>query len=193
MPYRLLAFASALLLACTAMAQQPPLPNAAESDPAKLGWMVGTPPPPDKIIRFDDGSFFRFPQIRWSLSNWRHFVPTVPLRRGSVATAVLPRAERSDIDAISFTPIGGDKAEFAKNRAYPTLPGWSYRNQWWISHNPHGAYMARGVHGQAIYIDPKAEMVIARFASHPVAGNVGIDPTSIPAYEALAKHLMRAK
>jgi hypothetical protein len=51
--------------------------------------------------------------------------------------------------------------------------------------------MARGVHGQAIYIDPKAEMVIARFASHPVAGNVAIDPTSIPAYEALAKLLMK--
>lgn len=50
--------------------------------------------------------------------------------------------------------------------------------------------MARGIHGQAIYIDPKAEMVIARFASHHIAGNVGIDPTSLPAYPALAKHLM---
>jgi len=29
--------------------------------------------------------------------------------------------------------------------------------------------MARGIHGQAIYIDPKAEMVIARYASHPKA------------------------
>ena len=44
---------------------------------------------------------------------------------------------------------------------YATLPGWSYHNQWWISHDDHGAFMARGIHGQAIYIDPKAEMVIA--------------------------------
>jgi CubicO group peptidase (beta-lactamase class C family) len=95
--------------------------------------------------------------------------------------------------AIADIVMGGGKAEFAKNGAYPTLLGWSYRNQWWISHNPHGAYMARGVHGQAIYIDPTAQMVIARFASHPVAGNVAIDPTSIPAYEALAKKLMSAK
>ena len=59
-----------------------------------------------------------------------------------------------------------------------------------VTHNAHGAFMARGVHGQALYIDPAAEMVIARFASHPVAGNAIIDPTSLPAYEAVARHLM---
>ena len=64
---------------------------------------------------------------------------------------------------------------------------------WWVTHNDHGAFMARGVHGQALYIDPAAEMVIARFASHPVAGNAANDPTSLPAYEALAKHLMGKK
>jgi hypothetical protein len=424
---------TAALLGSVAMAQKAPVADAAASDPAKLGWMVGTPPPADKQIKFDDGSYFRFPQLRWSFSNWRQFVPTGPLRR-SGPTHSFPRALRKDIDTLTFIPIGGEKltsweaslaanytdgivvlhkgrivyeryfgvttaetqhiafsvtksyvgtlaatlvaegkldpekpvtayvpelagsgfadatvrqvmdmttaiafdetytnpnadivrharagrmaprpgdysgpegflaflqtigksgehgerftyrsantdvlgwiiaragraplreqlekrywsklgmeqdaaiaidalgtpfaaggmmptlrdmarfgemmrlggkwqgaqmvpagaiadivkgggkAEFAKNGAYPTLPGWSYRNQWWISHNPHGAYMARGVHGQAIYIDPKAEMVIARFASHPVAGNVAIDPTSIPAYEALAKLLMK--
>ena len=50
--------------------------------------------------------------------------------------------------------------------------------------------MARGVHGQGIYIDPKAEMVIARYASHPVAGNAANDPVTLPAYMALAKELM---
>ena len=95
--------------------------------------------------------------------------------------------------AIADITKGGGKTEFAKNGAYPTLPGWSYRNQWWVSHNDHGAYSARGIHGQAIYIDPKAEMVIARFASHPMAGNVAIDPTSIPAYEALGRLLVGEK
>jgi hypothetical protein len=46
------------------------------------------------------------------------------------------------------------------------------------------------VHGQGIYIDPKAEMVIARYASHPVAGNVANDPVTLPAYMALAKDLI---
>jgi CubicO group peptidase (beta-lactamase class C family) len=84
----------------------------------------------------------------------------------------------------------GANREHFVGAGYKTLPGWSYRNMWWVSHNAHGAYMARGIHGQAIYIDPAAEMVIARFASHHVAGNVGIDPTSLPAYDAVARHLM---
>ena len=84
---------------------------------------------------------------------------------------------------------GGDPAKF-KPAGYTTLPGASYRNQWWVTHNAHGAYMARGVHGQGIYIDPKAEMVIARYASHPAAGNAANDPVTLPAYMALAKDLI---
>ena len=52
---------------------------------------------------------------------------------------------------------------------------------WWVSHNEDGAFPARGIHGQAIDIDAKAEMVIARFASHPLAANANIDPTTLPA------------
>lgn len=84
---------------------------------------------------------------------------------------------------------GGDPDKF-KPAGYTTLPGASYRNQWWVTHNEHGAYMARGVYGQGIYVDPKAEMVIARYASHPVAGNAANDPVTLPAYMALAKALM---
>ncbi|WP_407146686.1 serine hydrolase domain-containing protein [Bradyrhizobium sp. ORS 86] len=84
---------------------------------------------------------------------------------------------------------GGDREKF-KPAGYTTLPGASYRNQWWVTHNAHGAYMARGVYGQGIYIDPKAEMVIARYASHPVAGNAANDPVTLPAYMALAKDLI---
>jgi len=84
---------------------------------------------------------------------------------------------------------GGDPAKF-KPAGYTTLPGASYRHQWWVTHNAHGAFMARGVYGQGIYIDPKAEMVIARYASHPAAGNAANDPVTLPAYMALAKDLM---
>ena len=84
---------------------------------------------------------------------------------------------------------GADKAHFAK-AGYATLPGWSYGTMWWVSHNEHGAFMARGIHGQNIYIDPQAEMVIVRYASNPIAGNVANDPFTLPAYRAVAKHLM---
>jgi CubicO group peptidase (beta-lactamase class C family) len=84
---------------------------------------------------------------------------------------------------------GGNRDHFAL-AGYALLPGWSYRTMWWVSHNDHGAYTARGIHGQAIYIDPVAEMVIARFASHPMGANANLDPTSLPAYHALAQHLI---
>jgi CubicO group peptidase (beta-lactamase class C family) len=84
---------------------------------------------------------------------------------------------------------GGDPRKFAP-AGYATLPGWSYRNQWWVSHDPHGVYMARGIHGQSIYIDPRTEVVIARYASHHAAGNVNNDPVTLPAFAAVARALM---
>ncbi|SEQ84027.1 hypothetical protein SAMN05428995_11040 [Loktanella sp. DSM 29012] len=91
--------------------------------------------------------------------------------------------------AIERIRKGGNKDAFAK-AGYDLLPGWSYRGMWWVSHNDNGAFAARGVHGQTIYIDPTADMVIVRFASHPVAGNAASDPTSLPAYQAVADYLM---
>lgn len=90
--------------------------------------------------------------------------------------------------AIARLRQGGDPARFAK--AGYDLPGWSYQDQWWITHDDHGSFAARGVHGQAIWIDPRADMVIARFASHPVAANAASDPTSLPAFRAVANYLI---
>jgi len=413
-----------------AQAQMPP--DAAASDPRVLKWMEGSPPPPEKTIRFADGSFYRFPQLRWSFSHMRELMPTVAVWRGEAPARALPRAERSDIDALTFATMdgksltwaeslalnytdgivvlhrgrvvyeryfgalepqlphaafsvtksfvgllaamlategaldpaapvtkyipelkdsaygdatvrqvmdmtigvkysenytdpksevfdyaraggmlpvppgyqgprsfyqflatlqkegahdeafayktsnaevlawlvkrasgkplaelmseriwrrigaeqnayftvdsigvesgggglsvslrdlarvgqmmlddgryngqqivpkavvddirkGGDKAKFAR-AGFATLPGGSYRDMWWILNNEHGAYSARGIHGQAIYVDPKAQMVIARFASNWRAANGFNDPVSLPAYAALASHLMR--
>jgi CubicO group peptidase (beta-lactamase class C family) len=50
--------------------------------------------------------------------------------------------------------------------------------------------MARGVHGQAIYIDPVAEMTIVRLASTYLSSNMLIDPLSLPAYAAVAEYLL---
>ncbi|MEC5214079.1 CubicO group peptidase (beta-lactamase class C family) [Polaromonas sp. CG_9.5] len=96
---------------------------------------------------------------------------------------IVPRA------AIANIRKGGKPETFAK-AGYKLLPGWSYGSMWWISNDDHGAYAARGVYGQTIWIDPKADMVIVRFASNPVAANAASDPTSLPAYRAVADHLM---
>jgi len=91
--------------------------------------------------------------------------------------------------AIASIQTGGDKNAFSKG-GFSSMPNGSYRSMWWHFHNANGAFAARGVHGQTIYIDPTAEMVIVRLASHPVAANGVIDPTSLPAYQAVADFLM---
>ncbi len=419
-------------VASSAVAQTPAsFADAASSDPVAMGWMVGAPPPSQRLIRFDDGSFLKFPQLRWSFSHWRELYPTVEVARGDGPVSPLPRSERTDLDAVTFVPLGGtqlmtweqslsanytdgilvmhrgrvvyeryfgalrpegmhiahsvtksfagtiaamlvaegkldpeapvsrylpelehsgfgdatvrqvldmttgikysekyadpdaDVWRFARSASlvprpagytgpatayeflatvakegehgqafvykspntevlgwlirrvtgqrfeqvlsdrlwrplgmehdgymqvdtsgaplvsgglnlrlrdlarfcdmmrqggrfngrqvvpaavvadiaggaspedfvkagYKTLPGWSYHNQWWVSHNDDGAYSARGVYGQACYVDPKAEMSIVRFASFPIATNAHLDPTSLPAYQALADYL----
>lgn len=438
-PYRLARAAMIATCACamiapaTSRAQQAAPLSAADSDPAKLGWMIGTPPPPDKIIRFSDKDYFSFPKMRWTVCHFRQLMPTVRVSRGLGAPVALARKIDTTIDDVSFTPLGGDKpmtwaqslaanytdgivilhngtvvyeryagclgeagvhgamsvtksvtgllgemlvaegaidetakvgaivpelaksafgdatvrqvlemttglrysedyadpnadvwiyseagnplpkpagytgprsyfeyletvrkegehgtafgyktintdalgwiilrktgksvAELLSERiwsrmgaeqdayytvdsigtpfaggglnaglrdmarlgqllldggtingqhlvpaaaieriraggdkaafekaGYTLLKGWSYRGMWWVSHNAHGAFMARGVHGQSVYIDPAARMVIARFSSHPVAGNAANDPTTLPALDAVAEHLMR--
>ncbi|RBI84281.1 6-aminohexanoate hydrolase [Rhodosalinus halophilus] len=90
-------------------------------------------------------------------------------------------------EVVEKIRAGGDPAKFA---GFPTIPGGSYTSQWWVFHNAHGAFAARGVHGQTIYVDPAAEMVLVRFASFPQAKNGYIDPTSLPAYQAVAEYLM---
>lgn len=112
----------------------------------------------------------RFGELIRNMGNWR-------------GKQIFPMAAVADIEK------GGGKEAFAKS-GHPELKGWSYRNMWWMTENADGAFAARGVHGQTIYIDPKAEMVIVRLASHPVAGNAANDAYSLPAYQAVADYFL---
>lgn len=95
-----------------------------------------------------------------------------------------------DREVVAAVKAGGSKAAFAP-AGYQWLKDGSYTRQWWIMPGNEGAFSARGIHGQAIYIDPAAEVVIARFGSHPIAANTAFDPTSLPAFRAVAEHLAR--
>ena len=79
---------------------------------------------------------------------------------------------------------GSDPAKFAP-AGYTLLPGYSYRNMWWVSHNALGVFEGRGIHGQRLYIAPQAEVVIARFCSHPIATSAANDALTLPAFAAL--------
>ena len=115
----------------------------------------------------------RFGELMRNMGNWQ-------------GKQIFPMAAVADIEK------GGSKEAFEKS-GHPELKGWSYRDMWWITENTDGAFAARGVHGQTIYIDPKAEMVIVRLASHPIAANAANDAASLPAYQAVADYLMNKK
>ena len=83
---------------------------------------------------------------------------------------------------------GGDRVKFA-GAGYELLPGYSYRDMWWVSHDEHEAFEGRGIHGQRLYVAPGAEMVVARLASHPIATSAAHDPITMPALLALGRLL----
>jgi CubicO group peptidase (beta-lactamase class C family) len=83
---------------------------------------------------------------------------------------------------------GSDTAKFDK-AGYTLLPGYSYRNMWWVGPQQSGIFEGRGIHGQRLYVAPRSEVVIARFASHPLATSAANDPITLPAFAALTRLL----
>jgi CubicO group peptidase (beta-lactamase class C family) len=81
-------------------------PSAKDCDPLALKWMQGSPPPADKIIRFQDGSGYHFPQLRWSFANYRQFVATVAVSKRLQPATPLPPSARALPD-IRYTPMTG--------------------------------------------------------------------------------------
>jgi CubicO group peptidase (beta-lactamase class C family) len=98
-------------------------------------------------------------------------------------TQVIPAA------VIADTRRGDDPAKFAP-AGYTLLPGYSYRNMWWVAHDALGVFEGRGIYGQRLYVAPGAETVIARFASHPIATSAANDPITLPAFASVCRLLM---
>jgi hypothetical protein len=112
------------------------------------------------------------------------------VRFGELLRCEGARGDRQLIPAAVIADIrrAADRAKFAK-AGYELLRGYSYRNMWWVTHNEHDAFEARGIHGQRLYIAPLAELVVARFASHPIARSAANDPITMPALTALGRLL----
>jgi CubicO group peptidase (beta-lactamase class C family) len=91
--------------------------------------------------------------------------------------------------AVQALRAGGDPKKFGTD--HPALIGGSYTGLWWRYPGNGSIIAARGVHGQTIYVDFNADMVLVRFASLPQAANDYNDPTSLPAYRAVANYLSK--
>ncbi|MFF5138218.1 serine hydrolase domain-containing protein [Streptomyces sp. NPDC013157] len=64
---------------------------------------------------------------------------------------------------------GGDPAAVAGTVFSEVHPRGSYRNHWWVTGDDHGSVYATGIHGQYLWIDPAAQVVIVKFSCLPVA------------------------
>jgi CubicO group peptidase (beta-lactamase class C family) len=98
---------------------------------------------------------------------------------------ILPMAVVADIEG------GGDRSAFARGpAASPANQGYSYHCQWWNTHNAHAAYQGMGYGGQILYIDPVAQMVIAKFSSYPTPTPAGNEfYSAMAAFPALGRAL----
>ena len=84
----------------------------------------------------------------------------------------------------------GDQGPWlATETAAKFLPAGRYRSQWYMIGNESGAHCAIGIHGQWIYIDPKAETVIAKVSSQALPSDEGTDRLLLAAFAAIADEL----
>jgi hypothetical protein len=86
---------------------------------------------------------------------------------------------------------GDRRAWLAQPTAAKFLPAGRYRSQWYMIGNASGAYCAVGIHGQWIYIDPEAEMVVAKLSSQPLPVDEPTDHLLLAAFDAIASALRR--
>ncbi len=110
--------------------------------------------------------------------------------RQILPAAVTTRILQHKGDPEVFTRI---YSQFEGTEWYGTI-AYAYHDQWWTFNNAHKAVSAIGVHGQYIYLDPVANMVVVKQSSSPDAeggANESNDTDGPLLYQALAEQLMK--
>ncbi len=69
--------------------------------------------------------------------------------------------------AIEAIRDGGDEAVFQRGGHYGYLTGYSYRDQWWLPGGASRPLSAWGIHGQLLWIDADAQLVVASHGGSP--------------------------
>ena len=106
-------------------------------------------------------------------------------RRGMAENRqVLPGWWIDDIQA------NGDPAAWQYSEMVKSIPRGRYRSKWYVIGNDHGAFCAIGIHGQWIYVDPAAEVVIVKLSSQPLAVDEAMDKLLLTGFHALGSASM---
>ncbi|MEU4240721.1 serine hydrolase [Actinoplanes sp. NPDC026619] len=85
---------------------------------------------------------------------------------------------------------GSDLPQLAVGALGPSgYPHYGYANQWWtLGSTAFDAFAAVGVHGQYLYIDPSADVVIVKCSAWPTQDDPGRDLETITALRRIADH-----
>lgn len=85
---------------------------------------------------------------------------------------------------------GGDKKPWLNGNSSERFPDGGYRNCWYQIGNKNAAIAAIGLHGQWLYLDPVANVTIAKTSAQANPLNDLYGPIHIAAFEALCHRLM---
>jgi len=106
------------------------------------------------------------------------------LQRGKVGdTQLLPGAWIDDIHNADHGLFGEPYTQAA--------PNGGYRNQFWIEDVDRPGFMARGVFGQLIYVDPESEVVTVKLSSWPEFTSLPRLKTTLNAIHSIGEFLNR--
>jgi len=96
------------------------------------------------------------------------------LNHGALGTrSIIP--ERWIVDTIS----AGDRHAWLKGDFTGLLPDGRYRNKWYQSGDPSQSYLALGIHGQWLLINPSTSVVIAKLSSQAEPLNDDVDAETL--------------
>lgn len=81
----------------------------------------------------------------------------------------------------------GNRDAWQKSEFGALMPNGCYRSQWYRTGKPSGAFCGIGIHGQWLYVDPRAETVIVKFSSQPEPLDEALDHAVMAGLDALAR------
>ena len=87
---------------------------------------------------------------------------------------------------VADTITNGSAKAWAQSKSVEWLPNGRYRSKWYQTGEASRAFFALGIHGQWLYVDPTAEMVVAKFSSQPVPVSNDMKRLNLALFDALA-------
>jgi CubicO group peptidase (beta-lactamase class C family) len=87
---------------------------------------------------------------------------------------------------VDDTVHGGDVDAWKAGDFSHLLADGRYRNKWYQTGFASGAFFGIGIHGQWLYVNPTAEMVVVKMSSQPVPVDDPLDQLCLALFEGLA-------